>query len=293
MKLHFTLFLLVLPFFGSTQTNVIKGKVVNSHKEGIAYATLLSLSDAKTGTVAQEDGSFILIVPSTLSGHKIIVSALGYADTTLILKNEDLTSMKVISLRESPLALPEVTVKRTKGATFLLGNPQLDLLKHPDGRYYFVNASQAGAGVGTVFSTKKRKGTIESISVFMSETQPATYIMTLFVLNEIGEDYRLYPKQQLVPIISQPISFTTNKIGWLDIEHLDLELPAGHLVVLITKVKPSPTLDTTTSKTSFEYRIGRQFPQGLAARHIYLFGNQYAVLAKRDDVSAIYVTCRE
>jgi hypothetical protein len=293
MKCFLTFSALVVSTYVIAQTNVLKGKVINAKKEGIAFATLLSLSDSKTGTVAQEDGSFTLTVSSTLSAYKIIVSALGYADTTLILKNEDLTSLKVFSLRESPLALPEVTVKRTKGTTFLLGSPQLDLLKYPDGRYYFVNASQPGAGVGTVFSTKKRKGTIESISVFMGESQPATYIMTLFALNDLGEDYRLYPKQQLVPIISQPISFTTHKVGWLDIEHLNLELPAGHLVVFLTKVKPSPTQDTTSSRTMFEYRVGCQFPQGIAARHIYLFGNQYAVFTKRDHVSAIYVTCRE
>ena len=52
-------------------------------------------------------------------------------------------------------------------------------------------------------------------------------------------------------------------------------------------------LEQLPTNPSFEYLIGRQFPRGLSARHIYLFGNQYAVLAKKDDISAIYVTCRE
>lgn len=291
MKYFLTFSILVLSTLVMAQTNAVKGKVVNSKGQGVAFATLLSLSDAKTGTVAQEDGSFSLTVASSVQGHKIVVSALGYADTTLVLTKEDFTSFKTLRLSERPLSLPEVTVKRSKGATFLLGDPQLDLLKYSEGKYYFAKASQSGASVGTVFSTKKRKGTLESISIFMGETQPATYIMTLYALNELGEDYRLYPKQQLVPIINQPISFTTTKVGWLDIEHLNIELPAENLVVLVNKVTPSPAQESANK--TFEYRIGRQFPRGIAARHIYLFGNQYAVLAKRDDVSAIYVTCRE
>jgi|GEM_PF-6965529 hypothetical protein len=290
---YLTPFLLVLTFIVNAQANVIKGKVINAKKDGIAFATLLSLSDAKTGTVAQEDGSFTLTVASAVAGHKIVVSALGYADTTIVLKKEDMTLTKTIQLRERPLSLPEVTVKRTKGNTFLLGNPRLEILKYDAGQYYFVKASQSGAGVGTVFSTKKRKGTIESISIFMGETQPATYIMTLYALSDLGEDYRLYPKQQLVPIINHPISFNSNKTGWIDIENLAIELPADYLAVLVTKVTQKTALEQLPTNPSFEYLIGRQFPRGLSARHIYLFGNQYAVLAKKDDISAIYVTCRE
>ncbi|AEI49647.1 carboxypeptidase-like regulatory domain-containing protein [Runella slithyformis] len=278
---------------GNAQTPVVRGKVLNAKGEGIPYATLLSMTDAKVGAIANEAGAFALTVGTLAVGQKMIVSALGYADTTFTLKKDAPAQPLIIRLRERPVVLPEITVRKSSGKTFLFGNPQGEMLKHSPTDYYFVKASQSGAGVGTVFSTQKRKGTIETISVFISESRPSNYVLTVFSLDEIGTDYKLYPKHQLIPLISRPISFTASKTGWIDIENLAIMVPAKYLAVLVTKVNEASDAGSTLPQTSYEYRIGRQFSKGGAARHIYLFGDRYAVLAKNDDISAIYVTCRE
>lgn len=286
-KLKVIVLFLIYTSHSIAQSVILEGKVVSKRKP-MAYATLVSLTDSKCGTVCNEHGDFKLWIPAF--PQKIVVSCLGYKDTTVTLTTVSIGKL-TISLNESPILLPQLTVKPNSHGTFLLGSPKEGILKKEEG-YYFLKASQIGAGLGTVFDTYKQPGVINTISVFVAEPTPTKYLLTVYSLDDIGIDYRLYSKETLRPLIDTPLVFVTGKTGWIDIENLKIPLPNKYLVVMLTKVESNVALNE--SKTNlYEYRVGRQWSNGAAKRHIYTFGNQYAIMAKNDDISAVYITCQK
>jgi len=271
------------------QILTVKGEVRSTNGGVVACATLLSVTDAKCGTIANEKGEFSLTIPS--QPHKIIVSALGYADTLVAITTVSSASFSIV-LKEKPISLPAITVRATSEESFMLGNPKQQILKKTPEEYYFLSASQPGAGIGTVFETKNKKATINTVSVFMAEDTPSEYMLSIYALGDIGVDYKLYTKNLLVPIIAKPFVFSTSKIGWVDIENLSIVLPNKYLAVFITKISENKK-EQSTKNGMFPYRIGRQWPVNYALRHIYIFGDKFATLARRDDITAIYLTCQK
>lgn len=273
---------------GLAQPLVVKGRVESSNV-GVGYATLLSLTDAKCGTIANERGEFELLVARL--PQKIIVSALGYADTVLTLTQNTSQPLN-IKLKEKPISLPQLTINSTSNATFELGSARQEILKMASNEYYFLQANQVGAGVGTVFDTRKNSGVAHTISVFVVEPKPTKYILTVYALDELGTDYKLYPKKLLIPLINKPVVFMTEQAGWTDIENVSVALPDKYLVVLLTRAESNVPPDNE-KKGEYPYCIGRQWPNGAAKRHIYVFGDRYATMAKNDDISAIYISCQK
>ena len=105
-----SILLIVCFFFGSidiTDEN-IKGKVVDlDTREPVSYVHI-SIENSPLGTVTNEDGIFSLIVPSSYSNSKLVVTHVGYEK--LIVSFHQMSTNSTFKIKPIIITLDEVTV---------------------------------------------------------------------------------------------------------------------------------------------------------------------------------------
>ena len=119
-----------LPFcnaFGQVDTSakiILKGKIVTASSNApIPYANI-GIPAGECGTVANNDGNFILSVPATLANNNVRISSVGYV-SKIVTVNElvkQLIGQPVIALVQQDKQLNEVTISAKKPKIRIVGN---------------------------------------------------------------------------------------------------------------------------------------------------------------------------
>jgi len=117
MKIHFALLLCLLLALGSTGTLyaqgnlIIKGKVIDADDRlTISYANI-GIPKKGIGTVTNENGEFVFIVPSASAGDSLQVSCMGYANKRVAVSSFSNGQQAVIILSKSNIQLKPVSIE--------------------------------------------------------------------------------------------------------------------------------------------------------------------------------------
>jgi hypothetical protein len=118
------LFIVVLIILGSAagraQSNRITGRVVDAQsKDPIAFASI-ALRDEQTGALTNEYGYFQLAMPVRSLDDSIVVMALGFRRTALLVRRGAMEDL-IIELPRQNIKLDNVTVEASKVKAMLLG----------------------------------------------------------------------------------------------------------------------------------------------------------------------------
>jgi hypothetical protein len=158
------LFLAVLcPTFGWAQENRITGRVVDAQsKDPIPFASI-GLREEQTGALTNEYGFFQLAMPVRSIDDSIIVMALGFKRTALLVKRGQMEDL-IIELPRQSIKLDNVTVEASKVKAMLLGarsnNPGAGMIQGmPGSQYATLMKNEKG----------KKLGFIRSVSFFIGE----------------------------------------------------------------------------------------------------------------------------
>ncbi|PIF00488.1 MAG: hypothetical protein CR994_05300 [Maribacter sp.] len=120
MRFAIFLFFLLLALSSSGQEVLFEGYILDHKtKEPIPYVNLSFLNTLK-GTSTDEDGHFLIDLPTSFLGKQVHISSLGYKDTIVVANK--IFKVKHFDMVEESYELDEVVVSRSLGDSYVL-NP--------------------------------------------------------------------------------------------------------------------------------------------------------------------------
>ena len=271
------------------QPDWIEAQVVCGRKT-VPHAIVQSLTDGKIGTVADSLGRFRLWVSGVES---LLVTALGYSDTTVQVSAVRTNRAAQIHLRERPRALPELSIAGQRTVFFELGNrSHLGAHKNSPTTLSTLRVNEAGGTVGAVFPIPRR-GVIHEIHVYLLPDSEAYYVVSLAGLSKPRENYRRYPKDSLLrPLSKETFVLSPPQIaGWvtLDLRNYEIPLPPDHLVVLLNRVETRRRAKDESEM--LDYNIALQADPNKQIRNLYSSGGMVSIFARNDAHAAVAVSC--
>jgi len=154
---------LLYPTLSWAQGDRITGRVVDAQsKEPIPFASI-GLREEQTGALTNEYGFFQLAMPVRSVDDSIIVMALGFKRTALLVKRGQMEDL-IIELPRQSIKLDNVTIEASKVKPMLLGarsnNPGMGMIQGmPGSQYATLMKNEKG----------KKLGFIRSVSFFIGE----------------------------------------------------------------------------------------------------------------------------
>lgn len=109
-RLFLTVTFLVFLFSAKAQ-RTFEGTVKDSQQNHIPYCSI-GIKNSKVATVANENGTFKLMVPDSLASSNIIFSAIGFFDRQI--PQKEMKAGAVVELKEKVFSINEVVIKGTK-----------------------------------------------------------------------------------------------------------------------------------------------------------------------------------
>jgi hypothetical protein len=286
--------LLLFLWFGQLTTANAQGDwleaQVLSGRKAVPHAIVQSVTDGKVGTVADSLGRFRLWVSGVES---LLVTALGYADTTVQVSALRKSRAAQIQLRERPIALPELSIAGQRTVSFELGNrSHLVAHKNSPTSLATLRVNEAGGTTGAVFPIA-RKGVVREIHVYVLPDPEAYYVVSLAGLSKPRENYRRYPKDSLLrPLTKETFVLSPpKKAGWvtLDLSNYEIPLPPDHLVVLLNRVETRRRAKDDSEMV--DYNIALQADPNKQIRNLYSSGGMVSIFARSDSHAAVAVSC--
>lgn len=125
MKVHhqFFFFILFLGCFSAIAQTKVGGKVVDSSKNGISFATV-SFTNSQEGVITNDDGSFYL--ESENEYKSLTVSFMGYKTKTVPLEKKITSGIQIV-LEQETASLSKIVIYQ--GKTPKENNPAIDILR--------------------------------------------------------------------------------------------------------------------------------------------------------------------
>lgn len=154
----------LLPGLASAQEGRITGRVVNqATKDPVAFASI-SLHDEGTGALTNEYGYFQLAMPERSLDDSVIIEALGFRRTAILVKRGANMEDLIIELPKQSVRLAEVTVKAAQMKPAMLGArttaPGLGMIQGLPGSQYAALMKN---------DKQKKFGYIRSVSFYIGE----------------------------------------------------------------------------------------------------------------------------
>jgi len=97
--------------FSANAQRTFEGIVKDAQQNPIPYCSI-GIKNSRVATVANENGSFKLVVPDSLASSNIIFSAIGFFEKQILQK--ELKTGAVVELKEKVFSINEVVIKGTK-----------------------------------------------------------------------------------------------------------------------------------------------------------------------------------
>lgn len=155
MKKLFAVWLLLICSFFQLKAQVIKGRVIDAQtKQPIEFASI-GVMNRDAGTVANEQGNFVLNIQKARPTDTLKISMLGYESKVFLVGNiESMLGHQngIITLQPQNRTLQEVVIKPRKTKTITLGNTT-DTRMMSAG----FSSNDLGSEVGTVLHYNKKK----------------------------------------------------------------------------------------------------------------------------------------
>lgn len=272
-------------------TYKLDGRVVVAGSQpvsGVPYATILSLSDARIGGIANEQGEFSLWLKHQ-GAETLEVRALGFKPKQITIEIGQLLDTPLeVEMTSEPIVLPEVFVQSATLRKVNYGSKSAA----DKNRYKSAvkaTANQAGAAIGNAIFVRNTKGYLDSLSFFFAlDPTPASYILSVFGLKRKSiEPYRLYPIADLIPLMEKPIAIQIGSDGWQGIR-LPEDIFFENMTYLVVAIVKQTEFKKAPDSDMFEYDlVYEQSDFTGQLRQFYIFGNRYAILAKQDGFLAM------
>jgi hypothetical protein len=161
--LFVVLFAFMLPLAGWAQGDRITGRVIDSEsKDPIPFASI-NLREEQTGALTNEYGYFQLAMPVRSIDDSIIVMALGFKRSALLVKRGAMEDV-IIELPRQSIKLDNVVVEASKVKPVLLG-------AHSNSPGTGMIQGMPGSQYATLMKNEKGKkfGFVRSVSFFIGE----------------------------------------------------------------------------------------------------------------------------
>ncbi|MBG8553255.1 carboxypeptidase-like regulatory domain-containing protein [Hymenobacter guriensis] len=157
--------LLLLPALSFAQANRISGRVVDQKtKEPISFASI-GLKEEQAGALTNEYGFFQLPMPDKNATDSLIIMALGYKRTALLVRKGTKMDELIIEVPKLPILLGNVNISASKVKELEMGARN----NTPgDGMIQGMPGSQYAFWVKN--DKSKKLGMIRSVSFFLSES---------------------------------------------------------------------------------------------------------------------------
>jgi len=210
--------LLVLVLFANTlpgQSKLIHGKVFDQKTGNPLYGVVLSSDDGKIVSITDREGLFVLPENERL----FAISALGYRDTTIKVKNGDGIDFWEIGLIPMTYELPEVFIseKHHESVIFSLDKRRL---RRTFSFFGFLPTVGGSVTIGTMFRNQD-SGVISTVSVYFTEVGLLTNYqlmrLRIFEINIEGE-----PGADLLRSL---VVLEPEETGWYDIDLNEFHVP--------------------------------------------------------------------
>lgn len=107
MKISLALVLLLSPIFCFSS---IKGKLINSQKNPIAYANIV-IKNTTIGVISNLDGDFNINIPDEHKENYLVFSSMGFKTKEILIKTFENKKIDVVELETAIVNLDEITIK--------------------------------------------------------------------------------------------------------------------------------------------------------------------------------------
>ncbi len=97
--------------FSANAQRTFEGTVKDPQKNPIPYCSI-GIRNSRVATVANENGSFKLVIPDSLASSNVIFSAIGFFDRQI--PQKELKTGAMVELKEKVFSINEVVIKGTK-----------------------------------------------------------------------------------------------------------------------------------------------------------------------------------
>jgi len=210
-------FLLVLVLFANTlpgQSKLIHGKVFDQKTGNPLYGVVLSSDDGKIVSITDREGLFVLPENERL----FAISALGYRDTTIKVKNGDGIDFWEIGLIPMTYELPEVFISEQHHESVIFS---LDKRRLRTFSFLGFHPTVSGSvKIGTKFRNQN-SGVISTVSVYFTEVGLLTNYqlmrLRIFEINSEGK-----PGADLLRSL---VVLGPKETGWYDIDLNEFHVP--------------------------------------------------------------------
>ncbi|MEH0154455.1 serine hydrolase [Limibacter armeniacum] len=214
MRLILTLFLFVSLIISAQCQITLSGSVVNNQtKAHIPYANI-GIANTEVGTISNEDGTFLIHIPSMYVNQELLFSSVGYIRKSIPIASLSKRSELLVSLDENVIELREMEVlaKREKMKSKVLGNGKSLLLT---GQLHYDTLSAGSAMALLIDKTGNEDLT------FLTEG-------SLYIAKNLSPEFKIrlrvmavdpLSKQPTTDLLAEQIIKTSDlKKGWLDFE---------------------------------------------------------------------------
>jgi len=295
MRIFITCLFFLVTCSTTAQELIISSYLFDANSNNpIPYASIIDITDNKTGTTSLEDGSFNLTLPGETKEHRIFISSLGYNDTTLTV--EHLLQSDTLYLKPTVYSLPDVVVSNNPMEVVKIGEKNAEILRK-NGNSINYSAS-VGFSWGAYIEVKKKEagGFLDTLNVFIGDKGYPEAPMLLRILKFKGKfkfQYRL-PIAQFRDLLQEEVIVTSENSGWLTINlsQYNIKIPESGLYILFTPLEKG---DKYRYKTSFGEKYGAtigRYADKKDAKQIYpvvQHGENLAVF-KKIDIPAVAVS---
>ncbi|WP_134088490.1 alpha/beta hydrolase-fold protein [Olivibacter sp. XZL3] len=221
------------------------GRVIDSqHKKPLAYVNV-GIRDKNIGTLADQTGVFLLLIPPGHEADTLSFSLVGYKNSNIPIKNLESGGQQIIALEKKSIELDEVEVAARQSEERRFGIKRRGLLMHfADGMFNKDDSFE----IGQLIKLGAHPVKINTVNLYLLESRPDSAI---FRINFYG--YRDgKPAERIVE--KSIVQRKAIKKGWLSFdlskEHIQL---SGDVVVTLEFLPDQPA---KFQPISYEVKLG-------------------------------------
>ena len=237
MKAVFFLGFSLLLSLSLSGQSALKGKIVSSGGEAVAFCTVIELNSNGNGTTSNEEGFFEL--SNLKPAYEIQFSSIGYYDTILSVKQFDTSVEVIVRLREKIQFLEEVVVVPSHSNISSFGIPDGAILTYRGKNSGIPN--QAGYAAGVYISPgRKDQGIVQSVSIFLTKEGFPEAPFLLRILSSKGKlkDNMLENSRIFEDVLKKIVIVKAPGAGWFDIDlsEYKIKVPSQNFMVMLIPI---------------------------------------------------------
>lgn len=298
MKYYLIIFFTIASNVANSQQLVVSGNLLETDSsKPISYAYLTNITDKKFSTTSLENGTYELLVPKNSDNHEIFITAVGYRDTTLTVKQ--LRNTKNLYLKPRIYELPDVVVTGKRLEEIEIGDTLANVKSGKIDLFGFDSARVSWGGYVDV-NKKARGGYVKELNIYFPNNGFVGTELALRVHTFTGEfkfNYRL-PFSQFRDLLPEALIVTPETNGWLTVDLSDYKIPVpkSGLYFIFTPLDHGDNYKNyKKGEKSYHANIGKYVKRKDAKRmyRVWQIGNETYALKHSNPPAASIVILKE